>query len=128
LVRDKLESSVKRVDEINTFIRKLFEEKCAGNMPDSIFKKMLFDYEKELERNNSAIVDAKASLASLESKEQNISGLVDSLRKYVKIESLDRATVVELIDNITVSEQYVLDGTRQQDITINYRFVGCLDS
>jgi hypothetical protein len=116
------------VNEINTFIRKLFEEKCAGNMPDSIFKKMLFDYEKELEVHNNAMTEAKASLSSLESKEQNISALVDSLRKYVKIDSLDRATVVELIDSITVSEQYFLDGTRQQDITINYRFVGCLNS
>ena len=97
-------------------------------MPDSIFKKMLFDYEKELEIHNNAIAEAKASLAKLESKEQNISALVDSLRKYVRIDSLDRATVVELIDSITVSEQYVREGAKQQDIAINYRFVGCLNS
>jgi DNA invertase Pin-like site-specific DNA recombinase/ribosomal protein L32/K+/H+ antiporter YhaU regulatory subunit KhtT len=127
-VSDRLKSSSKHIDEINTFIRKLFEEKCAGNMPDSIFKKMLFDYEKELEFHNNIIAEAKASLASLESKEQNISALVDSLRKYARIDLLDRATVVELIDSITVSEQYVRDGAKQQDITINYRFVGCLNS
>ena len=110
LVRDKLKSSAKHVDEINTFIRKLFEEKCAGNMPDSVFKKMLFNYKKELELHNNTIVEPKASLAILESTEQNIS------------------TVVELIDSITVSEHFVRDGAKQQDIMINYRFVGCLNS
>jgi len=27
-----------------------------------------------------------------------------------------------------VSEQYIRDGAKQQDITMNYRFVGCLNS
>jgi hypothetical protein len=60
--------------------------------------------------------------------EQNIAALVDSLRKYIRIASLDRVTDFELIDCITVSEQYTRDGAKQQDITIKYRFVGCLDS
>lgn len=128
LIRDRLQAATRHVNEINTFLRKLFEEKCAGNIPDSIFKKMLFDYEKELEIHNNAVSEAKSALAGLESKEQNVSALVDSLRKYARIEALDKETVVELIDSITISEQYVLDGTRQQDIAINYRFVGCLNS
>ena len=32
--------------------------------------------------------------------------------------------VLELIDSIEVSEQYIKDGSKQQDIIINYKFVG----
>jgi hypothetical protein len=52
--------------------------------------------------------------AGLESQEQNATALIDSLRKYARIEVPDRGAVVELIDSITVSEQHVPDGTSRQ--------------
>ena len=37
---------------------------------------------------------------------------------------LDRETIDELIDHIEIGERTVIDGQKQQDIKIFYRFVG----
>ena len=40
------------------------------------------------------------------------------------MQELDREIVEELIDHIEVGERSVIDGQRQQDVKIFYRFVG----
>jgi hypothetical protein len=50
------------------------------------------------------------------------------MKKYIQIETLDRSTVVELIEKITVSEQYFIDGERFQDVRVKYKFIGEIPS
>lgn len=42
----------------------------------------------------------------------------------MNLEKLDRSIVLNLIDEIVVSEAKMVDGERVQDIRIRYRFVG----
>jgi len=44
----------------------------------------------------------------------------------MEIEDLDRPTVMELIESITISEASKATGKRTQEITIKYRFIGNL--
>lgn len=53
--------------------------------------------------------------------EDKISGII---RRYLDVQELDREIVEELIDHIEIGERSVIDGQRQQDIKIFYRFVG----
>lgn len=46
------------------------------------------------------------------------------IKKYLDLQELDRETVDELIDHIEIGERTVIDGQKQQDIKIFYRFVG----
>lgn len=46
------------------------------------------------------------------------------IKKYLDLQGLDRETVDELIDHIEIGERTVIDGQKQQDIKIFYRFVG----
>ena len=43
-----LRDSIKRLAFIEGASKVLFEEKVTGNVPDSLFKKMLADYESEI--------------------------------------------------------------------------------
>ena len=45
-------------------------------------------------------------------------------KKYLDLQELDRETIDELIDHIEIGERTVIDGQKQQDIKIFYRFVG----
>jgi hypothetical protein len=45
-LKSKIVQAQNRLSELDTIIQKLFEEKCAGNMSDAIFKKLL---EKQFE-------------------------------------------------------------------------------
>ena len=47
--------------------------------------------------------------------------------KYLTIQELNRDVVNELIDHIEIGERAVINGKRQQDMKIYYRFVGLVD-
>ena len=53
----------------------------------------------------------------------NIQNWADMIHKYLNLQELDRDIVEELIDHIEIGERTVIDGQRQQDIKIYYRFV-----
>ena len=55
---------------------------------------------------------------------ENIRQWAGIVRRYLDVQELDREIVEELIDHIEIGERSVIDGQRQQDIKIFYRFVG----
>ena len=118
----------KRVAEIDTMMQELFEEKHRGNVPDNIFKRMLTAYDSEQTSLNNTIAQLQAEIEAKRNESQNISKWVTRIRELTDLETLDRSTVVTLIDRITVSEKYLVDGIWERDIGITYKFVGCLDS
>ena len=45
-------------------------------------------------------------------------------RQYRNLESLDRETLLRLIDKIEIGEQRIVDGLKEREIRIYYKFVG----
>jgi len=64
----------------------------------------------------------------MESQAQDAAVWVERVRNHLDIQELGRAAILDLIDSIFVSEAYVINGIKQQDIKIKYKFVGCLDA
>jgi hypothetical protein len=108
-------------------MQKLFEERCAGNLSDAVFKKLMHDYETEQAELNERLHDMKQRLAVCESQGKNTRDFAQRLAKYATIDRLTREVVTELIDSILVSESYAKNGVKHQDITINYKFVGSIN-
>ena len=125
--RTNINSEKARLQEIDALFPKLFEEKQKGNISDAVFKKMMIDYESEQQNISSKIESLEDKLQKSENRKNEIPQWTDAMKKYSTISVLNREVVLELIDSITVSEQYVKDGVKQQDIKINYRFVGNMD-
>jgi len=48
------------------------------------------------------------------------------IRGYADIQELDRVALGELVEQITVGEAQVIDGIKNVDVTIYYRFVGAV--
>ena len=95
-------------------------------MPETFFYTMLEDYEKELEDAQKRIEALKEQIKFEKSADSSADKFVKLASKYLKIEQLDFNLAHELIESITVSEFYLQDGKRTQDITIKYKFVGDL--
>ncbi len=62
-------------------------------------------------------------MASAEA-EKNIESYIALIKEFKDITELDKEIVHRMIDKITVSNKYVADGVRKQDIKIYYKFVG----
>jgi hypothetical protein len=124
--KKRLSDTRKRINDIGHLVKQLFEEKAAGNLPDTIFKKLIADYDNEQQDLNQKLATLQQELVDCENKANDIIAWVDKIKKCISIDTLDRATLMELIDTITVSETYKTDGEKRQDITIKYKFVGVL--
>jgi len=124
----KIREANNRIKTIDDLSKKLFEEKFVGNVPDSIFKKMMSDYESEQKTLQINIDDWKSELVKVTNAKDNVSKWVDNISKYTEITNLTRNILIELIDNIAVSERQVINGRPQQEIVVNYKFIGNLKS
>ncbi len=120
--RQKFRDTERRITSISAAVKKLFEEKLAGNVPESLFKTLLSDYEREQTALELKLPELHRAIASMETEQRDVSEWVDKIRRYIDRDGLDRETVVALIECITVSEVYEQDGAAKQDITIRYRF------
>ncbi len=119
-----IHSRKERLKEIDALYPKLFEEKQSGNITAAVFKKLMSDYENEQEELQAKTEALSKELFTLEKNLREIPKWTDAMKKYTAIQTLTRNIVLELIDSIKVSEQYIKDGSKQQDIVINYKFVG----
>jgi hypothetical protein len=122
--QSKIRELKKRVATVDHAIKQVFEEKLAGNVPDSIFKKLMNDYEAEQIKLADEITEIEKKLEIAVSDESDVAKWINLIKGCIRIDELDRPTAIALINCIEVSEQFNTDGQRQQDITIKYNFVG----
>ena len=126
ILERKMREANNRIKTVDGLSKKLFEDRYSGNVPDSIFKKMMSDYENERNELQNNIDYWKLELSKIKSADNNVSKWVENISKYTEIPSITRPVLLELIDSITVSEKQVVNGVPQQEIIINYKFIGNL--
>jgi len=119
-----LRDADKRIAFIENAAKKLFEEKIAGNMPDSLFKKLLADYEIEMAMLNEKAATLRQKIQEDRNSKTGVEQWIGLIKECAAIDRLDRATVFQLIDHVTVHEQCDECGKRTQTVEIMYKFVG----
>ena len=99
--------------------QKLFERRCMGNVPDSVFKKLMQNYDVEQANLNQIIAEKRNVLMEMENAAIDIS---EWQKQYTNTDRLDRRIMTTLIDSKSTKE----NGVVKQHITVNYKFVGQL--
>lgn len=100
-----LRDATNRISFIQDASKRLFKEKITGNVPDNLFKNMLFDYEQEINVLEDKAENIRRQLQDQESSEVNVQKWMELIKDCVSIDRLDRATAFQLIDNVAVHEQ-----------------------
>jgi len=116
----------KRLLEIASRMKDLFEEKCKGTLSAKVLITMTDAFEKEqcqLEEEQDILAK---QIHSAKNTEDEVSGWIDLIERQLDIKELDRITAMELIDCVEVSEARDVNGERRQEVSILYRFVGNL--
>ena len=117
----------RRVRELEDMTAKLYEDKISGAITDSAFTVLTTKNEQERLTKAERLKALLSEEEQLRQDEANIQQWTASIRRYVNLQELDRETIDELIDHIEVGEIYRVEGKRQRDIKVYYRFVGTLD-
>ena len=71
--KTKLNEAVKRLEIVENMAQKLFEERCTGNVPDSVFRKLMQNYDVEQANLNQIIAEKRNVLMEMENAAIDIS-------------------------------------------------------
>lgn len=121
-----LRDTKSRMEFIEEASKRLFEEKISGNVPESLFRKMFADYERELTELESKYDDLRQRVQEANDTEADVQNWMKLIKQCVSINRLDRATAYRLIDQVAVHEQTDERGRKSQGIQVKYNFVGAL--
>lgn len=129
---DLLKKKEKRLQEVNSLIKKAFELYAFGDQSESTYSKLISEYEKERDALEQAIRAMRNLAEQEESKEKQYMKFFALLDSVQNVETLTPDIVKRLIDRIEVEQGHyetTEDGKKikRQSIRIYYRFIGCIE-
>ena len=115
------------IQKLEDMTAKLYEDKTNGVIGADAFVILMQKNERERQARQERLDALLPEISKAGADAHAVRVWMESVRKYLDLRELDRATVDELIDRIEIGERSVVDGQRRQEIKVFYRFVGLLD-
>ena len=116
-----------RVSELERLMQNLYEDKCTGVVPQTVFQTLMKKYETERAQKAAAIPKLEQKVRAQMENRHDADRWAEIIRRYTEITELDETILFELVDRIEVGEARKVGKTRIQDVKVFYRYVGCVD-
>ena len=116
----KLTEGRYRLQELDTLIQNIYEDKVLGKVSEDVAMKLIAKYETEQKELSAEVTDLEEKFSKIRQDEEDVALFMERLRKYTDVQELTREIALELIEYITVDE-YAAD--RPRDIHIHYKFL-----
>lgn len=116
----------KRLTDLERLVQSTYEDKVLGKIPEDICMELLRKYQSERTDKTEQLRTLKQRMEDTQATQNNVQEWIDLIRQHRNIESLDREMLLRLIDKIEVGEQHIVDGQKEREIRIHYKFVGCI--
>ena len=108
----------KRLAELEKLVQAAYEDKVMGRIPEAICVKLLKQYEAERAEKLESKQKLSAKIAESAADTKSIDDWLDVIQDYAHLETLDRPTLVRLINRIEIGEKSVVDGVTERTINI----------
>jgi site-specific DNA recombinase len=121
---EELKAAETRFSELDRIMEQLYEDKVVGELSDNRYRKLSEKYEAEqtaLEKRREVL---RVEIELLNMSKRDTSEWLELIRNYADLQELDRIVLGELVEKITIGEAQIIDGVKNIEITIYYRFVG----
>lgn len=120
----KLNKKRRRADELDIFIKKLYESFAIGRISDERFDSLLTEYETEQRTLRSEITESEKQVADFEASTANAEQFLALAKKYTDFSELTTPMINEFVDKILVHAPEKVDGDRVQEVEIYLNFIG----
>lgn len=117
----------KRLTELDGKFATLYEDKVLRKISENSFDLLMINYNQERQQAGERLAELEKKEAAIQKKFLDIAKWTKLIRSCLGLKTIDRELLEELIDHIEIGERKVIDGKKQQDIKIVYKFVGSLD-
>lgn len=116
----------KRLVQLEKLIQSTYEDKVSGSIPETICVELLNKYQAERTEKNAHLKRLERQIEESKTIQVNVQEWTSLIRQYSNLDSLDRETLLRLIDKIEVGETQVVDGKKTRKIRIYYKFIGAV--
>lgn len=125
--RRKLNKGRRRVDELDSVIKKLYESFAIGRISGERFDSLLAGYEAEQKSLRESVSADEERLSSFEEDSARVEQFMALAKKYTDFSELTTPMINEFIDRIIVHAPKKVDGDRVQEVEIYLKFIGHFD-
>lgn len=126
-MKKRLSREQKRINELNTLIKKIYEDNVNGKLSDKRFEMLLADYEAEQSELELSVDTIERALNAYQENADNVDKFIELVHKYTDFTELTTPIIHEFVDKIVVHEADKSTGDRIQQIDIYLKYVGKLD-
>ncbi len=123
----ELKSATARITELEKLMQNLYEDKCTGVVPQTVFQTLMKKYEAERAQKAAALPELEQKLRTQLAARQEADRWTDIIRHYTEITELDETILFALVDRIEVGETRRQGAMRVCDVKVFYRYVGNVD-
>ena len=123
----ELRTVTARISELEHLMQNLYEDKCTGTIPQTVFQTLMRKYEAERAEKTEQLPELERKVKDHMGSRQDASQWTELIRRYTEITELDETILFELVDRIEVGDTRKERGLRVCDIKVYYRYVGNVD-
>ena len=125
--KQKLLKEQKWIVELDTLIRRIYEDNVSGKLTDKRFEILSQEYEQEQTELEKSIDILTAELDSFTADSVRADRFIDIVKRYTDFTELTTPMIMEFIEKIVVHEADKSSGEREQQVDIYLNFIGKFD-
>jgi DNA invertase Pin-like site-specific DNA recombinase len=123
-LRAALKKQEKRFSELDTLLKKVYEDNVLGKLPDRRYEMLSKEYEAEQEQLEISIGEMKDQLAGYEEDTDRTEEFLALVHKYTDITELTPTIINEFVDRVLIHKAEKVDGERVMEIEVYLNFIG----
>jgi len=124
---NRIAKEQKRVSELNTLIRRIYEDNVSGKLTDKRFELLSAEYEQEQTDLEISIIQLQSEIDSFNADSEKAGKFISIVERHTDFSELTPQMLAEYIEKIVVHEADYPDGERHQAVDIHLNFIGKFD-
>ena len=120
----KLSKDKKRIAELDTIIKKLYESFAVGRITDERFDSLLAEYEAEQKALTASVSEMETQMSAFAEDTDRARQFLELAKNYTDFSELTTPMINEFVEKIIVHAPEKIDGDRLQEVEIHLRFIG----
>lgn len=114
----------KRMSDLETILKKLYEDRVFGIISDDRYLSMSADYEAETKKLKDRYYELQGLLDGFKKQNRDARKFAELVEAYTDIIEVTEELLHTLVDKIVVHEKEVINGEIIMRVDIYYRFIG----
>ena len=126
-VKAEIDKLKKRNAELDQMYIRLYEDYSSGRLSEKKFTMMSAHYEQEQDANEEKLLELERQHKEKSAAVTNAEQFTESLAQCAGMKKLTATVLNTLIEKIEVHNPVMVNGVKEQKLTVYYKFVGQID-